>query len=152
MMFTATQLSEIQDMIFDLSCQFYVRGQRFFDTYGRAITFVLGVALVISSGEHWVFAEDPPPPSTTPPDFSAIDEATCTLYAFLEGPYGALLTATAGFGAIGGAVFGSYKSAYNFLIVGVGCFIARSLNSMYFGQPSCGEFDVSKAVTEYHHP
>ena len=70
-------------------------------------------------------------------DTKQIDYTTCMLYALLEGPYGALLTAVAGFAAVISAIMGSYQTAYQFLIVGIGCFTARSFTSMYFTPVDC---------------
>lgn len=82
-------------------------------------------------------------------DTTEIDRATCSLYALLEGPYGALLTAVAGFSALVAAVMGSYQSAYAFLTVGIGCFTARSVNSMYFGAVEC-DAELGDAIDVFY--
>ena len=135
-----------------LSCRLYIHGLRLTESYGNIIVILLGTFLFVVGGEQIVMAA-PPGTGGTPANFQAIERATCVMLGFLEGPYGALLTASAGLGAVGSAVFGSYKGAYNFLIVGIGCFTARSVCSMYFGMPNCSDpniaGDLVDAVNSY---
>jgi hypothetical protein len=71
--------------------------------------------------------------------FNTLKLGVCAIYAFLEGAYGALLTTTAGIGAIILAVFGKYTGAYNIMVVAIFCFIMRSLISLFFGGYNCGD-------------
>lgn len=62
-----------------------------------------------------------------------IREACGALVLFLEGPFGALICAGAGIGAICAAAFGGFKMAWTLVIISVGAFILRSYISLFFG-------------------
>lgn len=65
-------------------------------------------------------------------DTSAIDEAICWLMFFQMGSYGALLLAVSGVGAVVGAAMGSYRSAMNCLVVGIGSWLIQPVADLMF--------------------
>lgn len=74
-------------------------------------------------------------------DVTELERGTCTIFYLVEGPYGALLASLAGLGAIATAALGSYKNAWNLLIVSISCFIMRSAISLWFKVPdNCGAY------------
>lgn len=123
------------------------RAQQFVYKNSNMILFGVGCAMLHFGVVEVLMAQTDPNAVTF--DTTEIDRATCSMYALLEGPYGALLTATAGFSALVAAVTGSYQTAYNFLAVGVGCFIARSVNSMYFDEVQCEE-GLNQAISDFY--
>jgi hypothetical protein len=93
-----------------------------------AIMFVAGVALLahgltgIAAAQNAIEFND-----------YYIERAVCSLYALIEGAFGALLTTVAGIGAIVGSAFGAYRAAISLIVVSCGAFILRSLVSLFFG-------------------
>lgn len=71
--------------------------------------------------------------ATLPPSTQAIDESICWLIYFQGGSYGALLEVVAGVGALVGAVMGSYRTAINCLVVGVGTWLIEPVAELFFG-------------------
>src|SRR5690606_6199953 len=102
--------------------------QQFVYRNDNVLLFLFGWGLLHFGIADLLMAQPTEPTDSVEFDTTEIDRATCSLYALLEGPYGALLTAVAGFSALVSAVMGSYQSAYTFLTVGIGCFTARSVN------------------------
>lgn len=127
------------------------RIQQFVYRNANVFLFIFGWALLHFGVSDLLLAQtsETPPTDAVTFDTTEIDRATCSLYALLEGPYGALLTAVAGFSALVAAVMGSYQSAYTFLTVGIGCFTARSVNSMYFGAVEC-DAELGDAIDAYY--
>ncbi len=111
-------------------------------TNANLILLIVGFILLQTGLTELLFAATPAVDPITF-DTTEIDNSTCMVYAMLEGPYGALLTATAGFSAVVSAIMGSYQAAYSFLVVGIGCFIARSINSIYFQPVDCSGTNIS---------
>jgi|GEM_PF-4387482 len=72
-----------------------------------------------------------------PPDDLFFRAATCNLYGFIEGPFGALLMTAAGVVAIIMVSVGGFRSAYSLFVVGAGAFVLRSLISLYYGDYAC---------------
>ncbi|MFN8392807.1 MAG: hypothetical protein U0136_21115 [Bdellovibrionota bacterium] len=62
-----------------------------------------------------------------------IDCSVDGLFKLIEGSFGAMLTVTAGLGAIISAAMGAYRAAVSMLVVAVGSFILRALVSLFFG-------------------
>jgi hypothetical protein len=133
-----------------ICCLLHTRGQSFVANNANVLLLLFGFVLLAIGLDHAAYAQQLGNQINV--DTTDIDRTRCALYALIEGPYGALLTATAGFGAAVSAVFGNYKTAYNFLIVGVGCFIARSVDSMYFGTVDCQQAapDIVNAVSNWN--
>lgn len=107
----------------------------------RTVLFVTGVAL-IALGSHGIAHADVEAGSAVDGYITAFDEldcGVCAIFAFLEGAYGALLTTMAGISAIVAAGFSNFKMAYNMMIVSLGCFILRSMISLYYGNYLCLE-------------
>lgn len=55
------------------------------------------------------------------------------LLKYVEGPFGALITAAAGIGAIVAAALGGFKVAWTLVVTAVGAFILRSYMTLWFG-------------------
>lgn len=62
-----------------------------------------------------------------------IREATCIVFRYLEGSFGALVMVASGIGAILSAAFGQYRAALGLMVVAIGSFIIRSITSTFFG-------------------
>ena len=92
---------------------------------GRAVMFILGVALIGASLSIDAIAQ-------TKYNDEKIANATNAVLLYLEGSFGALVMAAAGIGAIMSASFGQYKAALSLMIVAVGAFILRSFMSTFF--------------------
>ncbi len=92
---------------------------------GRAVMFVLGIALIALSLSLDVSAQ-------TKYNDEKIANATNAVLLYLEGSFGALVMAAAGIGAIMSASFGQYKAALSLMLVAVGAFILRSFMSTFF--------------------
>jgi hypothetical protein len=105
-------------------------------TYSRDILFVTGTILLYAGISHPSLATVPPggtpPPATVTIDTTAIDEATCWLYYFQEGPYGALLLAVTGIGALVSCAVGAYRACLNLLAVAVGSWLIRPVATILF--------------------
>lgn len=67
-----------------------------------------------------------------------------SLLALIEGPFGALITAAAGVGAIVAAALGGFKMAWTLVVVAVGAFILRAYITLFFA--SCGEGAAGAAI------
>mgnify|MGYP000963610699 CR=1 FL=1 len=63
-------------------------------------------------------------------------EACNYLLGLIEGPFGALITAAAGVGAIVAAALGGFKMAWTLVVVAVGAFILRAYITLFFA--GCG--------------
>lgn len=92
---------------------------------GRAVMFVLGVALIALSLSIDASAQ-------TKYNDQKIANAVNAVMLYLEGSFGALIMAAAGIGAIMSAAFGQYKAAMSLMIVAIGAFILRSFMSTFF--------------------
>ena len=68
-----------------------------------------------------------------------VRRAACRLYRLLEGAFGGLIATLAGVGAIISSAFGGFRMAVGMLVTGVGAFTLRSLISLFFGVPDCGD-------------
>ena len=66
-------------------------------------------------------------------DGTAFRNATCVVFKYLEGSFGALVMVASGVGAILSAAFGQYRAALGLMVVAIGSFIIRSLTSTFFG-------------------
>ncbi len=66
-------------------------------------------------------------------DNSAFRTATCAVFTYLEGSFGALVMVASGIGAILSAAFGQYRAALGLMVVAIGSFIIRSLTATFFG-------------------
>lgn len=66
-------------------------------------------------------------------DNSAFRTATCAVFRYLEGSFGALVMVASGIGAILSAAFGQYRAALGLMVVAIGSFIIRSLTATFFG-------------------
>lgn len=60
------------------------------------------------------------------------------LLGLMEGPFGALVTAAAGVGAIVAAALGGFKMAWTLIVVAVGAFILRAYITLFFA--GCGAY------------
>ena len=101
----------------------------------QTILFVAGVLLLAGSGVTEVFANvGGGIPSASSGDIvdNRIANAVSTIFAFLEGSFGALIMAASGIGAIMSAAFGQYKAALSCIVVAVGAFILRNLMNTFF--------------------
>ena len=102
----------------------------------QTILFVAGVLLLAGSGVTEVFAQNLGGgiPSASSGDIvdNRIANAVSTIFAFLEGSFGALIMAASGIGAIMSAAFGQYKAALSCMVVAVGAFILRNLMNTFF--------------------
>ena len=101
----------------------------------QTILFVAGVLLLAGSGVTEVFANvGGGIPSASSGDIvdNRIANAVSTIFAFLEGSFGALIMAASGIGAIMSAAFGQYKAALSCMVVAVGAFILRNLMNTFF--------------------
>jgi hypothetical protein len=67
-------------------------------------------------------------------DGTAFRNATCVVFRYLEGSFGALVMVASGVGAILSAAFGQYRAALGLMVVAIGSFIIRSLTATFFGQ------------------
>ncbi len=67
----------------------------------------------------------------------------------MMGGLGALLTATAGFGAIVAAAFGAYRAFYSAIITAVGAFSVSAILSLYFPAAAgeCKEKTTARSIT-----
>ena len=66
-------------------------------------------------------------------DGTAFRNATCVVFRYLEGSFGALVMVASGVGAILSAAFGQYRAALGLMVVAIGSFIIRSLTATFFG-------------------
>ncbi len=64
-------------------------------------------------------------------------QACNKLLAYIEGPFGALITASAGIGAIVAAALGGFKVAWTLVVTAVGAFILRAYMSLWFAGVAC---------------
>ena len=71
-------------------------------------------------------------------DNSAFRAATCAVFTYLEGSFGALVMVSSGVGAILSAAFGQYRAALGLMVVAIGSFIIRSLTAAFFGEQNTG--------------
>ena len=65
-----------------------------------------------------------------------IANAVDTIFAYLEGTFGALVMVVSGLGAILSSAFGQYRAALGCLVVAVGAFILRSFVGTFFNTES----------------
>jgi hypothetical protein len=69
-------------------------------------------------------------------DSSAIKDATCVVFAYLEGSFGALVMVASGVGAIISSAFGQYRASLGMMVVAIGSFVIKSLTITFFGKES----------------
>jgi hypothetical protein len=70
----------------------------------------------------------------------AVNEATCWLLFFIQGPFGGLLISATGVGAVVGCALGAYRKALDCLFVGVGIWMISPAIMLFFGAeaiPNC---------------
>lgn len=83
--------------------------------------FLIGLAILIIGCDENAFAA------------GSAEMACAILLKYVEGPFGALITAAAGIGAIVAAALGGFKVAWTLIVTAVGAFILRSYMSLWFG-------------------
>ncbi len=66
----------------------------------------------------------------------ALQNATCALFAYLEGSFGALIMVASGVGAIISSAFGQYRASLGMMVVAIGSFVLKSLAITFFGVES----------------
>lgn len=99
----------------------------------QLILFTAGVIALGAGLSHEVFAySQGAVGGRTGYDDSRIANAVSTIFAYLEGSFGALIMAASGIGAIMSAAFGNYKMALSCMVVAVGAFILRSMMNTFF--------------------
>ncbi len=127
-------ISKLKKRYFDFCVNCKLRRDSFYRGYSSFIMCLLGVGLLIYGFSDFSIASGAA--TVKKPieyDDFYIKRAVCTLYAFIEGSFGALLAVVAGIGAIVSSAFGGYKSAISFIVVSCGSFILRALVSLFFG-------------------
>lgn len=100
----------------------------------QLILFTAGIIALGAGLSHEVFAYSTTGAigGNTAYDDRRIANAVSTIFAYLEGSFGALIMAASGIGAIVSASFGNYKMALSCLVVAVGSFILRSMMNTFF--------------------
>lgn len=100
----------------------YLKVIRFAESQAHTLMFLVGAAMLYSGLNEAVYA------------YSGTFEDACGGVIWLaEGPFGALVTAAAGIGAIIASAVGGFKAAWCLLVVAVGAFILRSYISLFSG-------------------
>ena len=94
----------------------------------RVALLLMGTALLLSAGVDPALAYDGQKYGTI--CNSVLDMA--------DGPFGAMLTAIAGIGAIVASAMGGFKAAWACVVVSVGGFILRGYVLLFFPQCSSG--------------
>ena len=112
---TTTRLSE-------LATKAYVR----VDGDPQLSLFLVGVGLLMIGLNESAHA-----------DQGTAGKACNKLLQYVEGPFGALITAAAGIGAIVAAALGGFKVAWTLVVTAVGAFILRAYMTLFFSSGDC---------------
>lgn len=103
----------------------YVRARVWCETHQRMLLLVLGILLIADAQTQ--FAE------AAGFDNSKKFKKVCgNAVQLAEGPFGAMMTAIAGIGAIIASAMGGFKMAWACLVVAVGGFILRAYIGVFF--------------------
>ena len=126
----------------------YVKVKALREEHANAIMLMLGVML-LSAGmvelSHAAGGGNVRTYSQASYDPTLVRAAVGSLFALVEGSFGALIMVAAGLAAIVAAAMGAYRAAVSLLVVAVSAFILRALVSLFFGS----EYDpLEGQVTE----
>lgn len=116
------KISKITTRLSELATKAYVR----WESDQRLSLFVVGVGLLMFGLDEQAYAAN-----------GTAAGACSKLLAYIEGPFGALITAAAGIGAIVAAALGGFKVAWTLVVTAVGAFILRAYMSLWFAGQSC---------------
>jgi hypothetical protein len=112
----------------------YSKGVVFASRNQNAIMFAAGLGLVLAGAGDLAVAQiegaDGIGQDFNTDNIKAINSALVD--NLIAGPLGALLMIIAGIGAIFAAVLGAYRMALACLVVAVGCFILKSIVTLFF--------------------
>lgn len=116
------KISKVTTRLSELATKAYVR----VETDQQLSLFILGVGLLLIGLDQDAHAQS-----------GNSAQACGKLLRYIEGPFGALITAAAGIGAIVAAALGGFKVAWTLVVTAVGAFILRAYMSMWFAGAAC---------------
>lgn len=115
------KISKVTTRLSELATKAYVR----WESDQRLSLLVVGVGLLMFGLDEDAYAA------------GNAAGACGKLLQYVEGPFGALITAAAGIGAIVAAALGGFKVAWTLVVTAVGAFILRAYMSLWFAGTNC---------------
>lgn len=115
-------ISKVTTRLSELATKAYVR----WESDSQLSLFIVGVGLLMMGLNEEAYAAQ-----------GTASTACNKLLQYIEGPFGALITAGAGIGAIVAAALGGFKVAWTLVVTAVGAFILRAYMSLWFAGTNC---------------